>query len=67
MTIRELGLGKRDNGTCQPLQPPAIRLFDLHVRVNASVKSGIQLLLLEQGQFPEMFRLEFSTKRLAKE
>ena len=44
-----------------------IRLFDLHVRVNASVKSGVQLLLLEQGEHPEMFRIEFLTKKMAKE
>ena len=44
-----------------------IRLYDLHVRLNASVKSGVQLLLLEQGEFPEMFRLEFPDKKKAKE
>ena len=49
------------------LQPPVIRLFDLHVRVNASVKAGVQLLLVEKGNSPEMFRLEFSSKKLARE
>lgn len=49
-----------------PTQPPVIRLYDLHVRLNAAVKSGVQLLLLEQGEFPEMFRLEFQSKKEAK-
>jgi hypothetical protein len=49
------------------LKPPIIRLYDLHVRVNASVRSGIQLLLLEKGSAPEMFRLEFKSKKEAKE
>ena len=31
------------------------------------MKSGVQLLLLEQGLVPEMFRLEFPSKKLAKE
>ncbi len=44
-----------------------IRLYDLHVRLNAAVKSLVQLLLLEKGEHPEMFRLEFLTKREAKE
>jgi hypothetical protein len=35
--------------------------------VNASVRSGIQLLLLEKGSAPEMFRLEFKSKKEAKE
>ncbi|XP_064391319.1 A-kinase anchor protein 13-like isoform X4 [Halichondria panicea] len=48
-------------------KPPVIRLFDLHVRVNVSVKTGVQLLLLEKGTSPEMFRLEFSSKKLARE
>ena len=47
-------------------QPPIIRLYDLHVRVNASVRSGVQLLLLEKGSFPEMFRLEFHNKKETK-
>ena len=37
------------------------------MRMNASVKSGVQLLLLEQGDHPEMFRLEFTSKKVAKE
>ena len=48
------------------LQPPVIRLYDLHARVNVSVKSGIQLLLMEGGSVPEMFRLEFKSKKEAK-
>ena len=48
-------------------QPPVIRLYDLHVRLDASVKSGIKLLLLEKGNFPEMFRLEYGSKTEAKE
>lgn len=48
------------------LQPPVIRLYDLHARVNVSVKSGIQLLLMEGGSIPEMFRLEFKSKKEAK-
>ena len=47
-------------------QPPIIRLYDLHVRVNASVRSGVQLLLLEKGIAPEMFRLDFQSKKEAK-
>ena len=47
-------------------QPPVIRLYDLHVRLDAAVKSGVQLLLLEKGPDPEMFRLQFVTKSEAK-
>lgn len=53
--------------TLSPPQPPAIRLYDLHVRLNMAVKTGVQLLLLEQGKSPEMFRLDFTTKKEAKE
>lgn len=49
------------------LQPPVIRLYDLHVRLNAAVKSGVQLLLLEQGEYPEMFKFEFSTRKETRE
>ena len=49
------------------IQPPVVRLYGLHVRMNASVKTGVQLLLLEQGDHPEMFRLEFTSKKVAKE
>jgi hypothetical protein len=49
------------------LKPPIIRLYDLHVRVNAAVRSGVQLLLLEKGSAPEMFRLDFKSKKEAKE
>lgn len=48
------------------IQPPVIRLYDLHVRLDAAVKSGVQLLLLEKGPDPEMFRLQFVTKSEAK-
>lgn len=48
------------------LQPPVIRLYDLHVRLDAAVKSGVQLLLLEKGPTPEMFRLQFVTKSEAR-
>ena len=43
-----------------------IKVYALHVRLNASVRSGIQLLLVEQGDSPEMFRIEFLTKKIAK-
>ena len=48
------------------LQPPVIRLCDLHVRLDAAVKAGVQLLLLEKGPSPEMFRLQFVTKSEAR-
>jgi len=51
----------------QDLKPPVIRLYDLHVRLNAAVKSGVQLLLLEQGEYPEMFKFEFSTRKETRE
>ena len=44
-----------------------IRLYDLMVRTNASVKSGVQLLLVEQGSTPEMYKLDFADKKKAKE
>lgn len=49
------------------LQPPVIRLYDLMVRTNASVKSGVQLLLVEQSSTPEMYKLDFADKKKAKE
>lgn len=47
-------------------QPPVIRLCDLMVRTNAAVKSGVQLLLLESSS-PEMYKLDFTDKKKAKE
>ncbi|XP_003386744.3 PREDICTED: uncharacterized protein LOC100638516 [Amphimedon queenslandica] len=52
--------------TLHDMKPPVIRLYDLHVRVNASIRSGVQLLLLEQGLKPAMFYIEFSSKKEAK-
>jgi len=37
------------------------------VRPNVSVKSGVQLLLVEQGSNPEMYKLDFVDKKKAKE
>lgn len=48
------------------MQPPVIRLYDLMVRTNVSVKSGVQLLLVEQSSTPEMYKLDFTDKKMAK-
>lgn len=37
------------------------------VRTNVSVKSGVQLLLVEQSSTPEMYKLDFVDKKKAKE
>ncbi len=48
------------------LQPPAIRLYYLMVRNNAAVKSGEQLILIEQTSQPEIYKLDFGDKKKAK-
>jgi hypothetical protein len=47
-------------------EPPIIKLFYLHVRLDASIRSGVQLILIERGDNPKMFKIEFSTKKEAK-